>query len=149
MPTIRLIREADIPNIIRVEQSSGQSSWNQAKINTCLHNTHYHCWLSEQDDICVAYGIMLVTGDECHVMQIVVDKLYQRQQFGKQLLEHMLFAAQQLGAQRSVLEVRVDNQAAIGLYQQLGFRQIGKRKNYYQIDGQAIDADVYQRELSI
>jgi ribosomal protein S18 acetylase RimI-like enzyme len=41
----------------------------------------------------------------------------------------------------------VSNTAAIRLYQRSQFEQIGRRKNYYQLQGQREDALVMKREL--
>jgi ribosomal-protein-alanine N-acetyltransferase len=35
---------------------------------------------------------------------------------------------------RIILEVRPSNEAALQLYQRLGYEQIGLRKNYYPVD---------------
>ncbi len=40
--------------------------------------------------------------------------------------------ARELGAQRVLLEVRVDNDPAIHLYESSGFRRLGRRRGYYQ-----------------
>jgi ribosomal-protein-alanine N-acetyltransferase len=37
-----------------------------------------------------------------------------------------------MGAKAGYLEVRASNEAANALYQRYGFRQIGRRRNYYE-----------------
>ena len=39
-----------------------------------------------------------------------------------------------------ILEVRASNLAAVNLYQKLGFKTIGTRRNYYQYNGVKEDA---------
>ena len=51
---------------------------------------------------------------------------------GRTLLCALLDLAAGLGAQRVFLEVRVDNDVAIGLYASQGFVQVGRRRGYYQ-----------------
>lgn len=57
---------------------------------------------------------------------------------GKALLRALLAKADELAAP-VVLEVRIDNDSAIGLYERHGFRRLGVRKGYYQPSG----ADAY------
>jgi len=47
------------------------------------------------------------------------------------LLEHVMTDAVGRGAQRVTLEVRRSNLAALNLYEKLGFRVAGVRRNYY------------------
>jgi len=54
--------------------------------------------------------------------------------------------AEEHGAERMLLEVRHDNQTAIGLYRQLGFETIDTRPNYY---GAGLDAIVMQAPLPL
>jgi len=54
-------------------------------------------------------------------------------------------AARQRGCDRLRLEVRTDNDAAIGLYERLGYRRFGLRSGYYD-DG--TDALRFEKELS-
>ena len=50
------------------------------------------------------------------------------------LLNHMLTRSRTMPVDRVLLEVRVSNQRAINLYQSVGFKQVGVRKDYYQHD---------------
>ncbi len=73
---------------------------------------------------------------EYEVHTIGVDPAYQGLGIGRRLLNELLdFAA----AGVVFLEVRTDNEAAIGLYNSAGFEQIGLRRRYYRVSG----ADAY------
>jgi ribosomal-protein-alanine acetyltransferase len=63
---------------------------------------------------------------------------------GRLLMEDAGRIARKRGCARLRLEVRADNQAAIGLYENLGFRRIGRHVAYYD-DG--MDALRLEREL--
>ena len=50
----------------------------------------------------------------------------------RKLLQQLLDEARQQGIYRIYLEVRDSNAAAITLYKHAGFKEVGKRKNYYE-----------------
>ena len=49
------------------------------------------------------------------------------------MMEFLLRQAKQRGITRVVLEVRISNDHAIRLYENLGFRNCGIRKNFYDL----------------
>ena len=51
---------------------------------------------------------------------------------GKALLEKLIEYAVNKKLVFLTLEVRVSNKAAISLYEKCGFKEIGRRKNYYE-----------------
>ena len=54
---------------------------------------------------------------------------------GRELMQRLIAKAKEHGSEQLMLEVRADNQAAISLYESLGFEQIDVRKRYYQPAG--------------
>ena len=73
---------------------------------------------------------------EYEVHTIGVDPAYQGQGIGRRLLDELLDFAD---GGVVFLEVRTDNEAAIGLYRSAGFEQVGLRRRYYRVSG----ADAY------
>ena len=55
---------------------------------------------------------------------------------GQRLLLAVLRRAAELGCVTAELEVRASNLAALGLYRKHGFVQVGRRRNYYQQEGE-------------
>ncbi len=64
---------------------------------------------------------------------------------GRLLVEALVAEARQRLVSRVFLEVRADNDAARGLYANLGFQEIDRRTGYYQPDG--VDAIVMSLAL--
>lgn len=79
----------------------------------------------------VGYGGITVVGDEAHVMTVAVDAERRRHGIGRRLLQGLVAAARDRGATAVTLEVRESNDAAIRLYEELGFRSSGVRPGYY------------------
>lgn len=76
-----------------------------------------------------------MAADEAEVLTLGVRKDRQRHGIGKGLVEALTRAARKSEVKRLFLEVARSNTSAIGLYQKLGFAQIGERKGYYQRAG--------------
>ena len=72
-----------------------------------------------------------IVAGELHINNIAVHPAYRRRGVASHLLEEMLRRAKVIGAKAGYLEVRASNEAANALYQRYGFRQIGRRRNYY------------------
>lgn len=84
-------------------------------------------------------------GYDAQVMTIGVARDHQREGIGRALLERMIADAKAAGAERMLLEVRVDNDAALALYRSIGFERMGLRRRYYQPEG--VDAYTMSLEL--
>ncbi|MCI1832171.1 MAG: ribosomal protein S18-alanine N-acetyltransferase [Bifidobacterium sp.] len=85
-------------------------------------------------------------GEEAEIMTLAVGKDYQRLGIASALLAAMMESARGRNAWRMLLEVRVDNDAALALYRRFGFTRLGLRKRYYQ--PQNIDAYTMQARFA-
>jgi len=66
-----------------------------------------------------------------HIMNLAIDPAFRRLGIGGLLLQRGLEYLQSLGAKACELEVRVNNQEAIALYEKFGFAIKERIKNYY------------------
>ena len=81
----------------------------------------------------VGYAGLLVVADEGYITNVAVDPSCRRQGVAAQLLQ--VFDNFARGNQLAflTLEVRPSNAAAIALYEGFGFREVGRRRNYYDL----------------
>ncbi|MFD6134609.1 ribosomal protein S18-alanine N-acetyltransferase [Isoptericola sp. NPDC060257] len=93
----------------------------------------------------VGYAGLWFDGDVAQVMTIGVDPHYQRHGVGRALLEALVGRARKLKAEAVLLEVRVDNEPALALYERHGFERIGLRRRYYQPE----DKDAFTMRLDL
>jgi len=93
----------------------------------------------------VGYTGASFDGEVVEVMTIGVAPHAQRQGLGAVLLDALVAHAHSLGAQTVLLEVRVDNDPAIALYERAGFVVLRRRRRYYQPED--IDAWTMRKEL--
>ncbi|MDR1997949.1 MAG: GNAT family N-acetyltransferase [Candidatus Margulisbacteria bacterium] len=89
---------------------------------------------------CLEYTI---AADELQITGLFVRPEYRRRGLAEAALRELLAARP--GLNNAYLEVRTDNQAALGLYQKLGFIKTGIRKNYYR--NPAGDAALLKRQI--
>ena len=69
---------------------------------------------------------------ELEIFRIGVAPKHRRIGRGRELMQQILAYAAGEGAVKVYLEVRAGNDAARGLYNSLGFRQVGTREGYFQ-----------------
>jgi len=81
-------------------------------------------------------GCLWAIADEAHITILAVHPDYRRLGLGQILLITLLKFACQRKLKWATLEVRASNQAAISLYQHFGFQEAGRRKRYYQDNGE-------------
>lgn len=80
----------------------------------------------------IGYCACWLVADELHINSLAVAGTWRRRRLGTTLLQKVLADARQEGVRCATLEVRESNAAARGMYERLGFRVEGVRRNYYQ-----------------
>ena len=81
----------------------------------------------------VGYAGLLVVADEGYITTVAVDPSCRRQGVAAQLLQVFDNFAKGNHLAFLTLEVRPSNAAAIALYEGFGFREVGRRRNYYDL----------------
>ena len=71
------------------------------------------------------------TLDTADIMNIVVRKDFRNKKIGKKLLTSLIQKAKEQDIKTIFLEVNSKNLPALKLYENIGFKKIGIRKNYY------------------
>jgi ribosomal-protein-alanine N-acetyltransferase len=80
----------------------------------------------------IGYAGLWFDGEDAQVMTIGVAAEHQGRRVGHLLMSWLLDRARELGARSVLLEVRVDNEPALALYERFGFVRTGRRRGYYQ-----------------
>jgi ribosomal-protein-alanine N-acetyltransferase len=78
-----------------------------------------------------AYCSFRLVQDEMQVMNVAVARGCRRRGLARWLIGFALGRGARAGARRAFLEVRAGNRAALALYESLGFRRLGVRRDYY------------------
>lgn len=127
---LRDMTEADLDTVVAIERAVHQHPWTRGNFSDALASG-YQCKIAGSAQGMPGYAVMMLGVDEAELLDIAVAAAYQRRGWGRRLLGEMLALARRYAMRRVVLEVRVSNTAAIALYRQLGFTDIGLRRDYY------------------
>ncbi len=105
-------------------------AWREDEFEDLLEGEGIYGFLAESGQ---PQGVILcrVAAGEMEVLTLGVTLAARRRGVARALLAVALPAAQDLGATEVFLEVAIDNDPAIALYERLGFRRSGLRKSYY------------------
>lgn len=141
--TLEPLRRQDLRRCAELEQIlfPGDDPWSERAFESELDSPAYYLGAYQDGELVGYAGIAVVgrPGDyEAEVHTIGVDPRWQGNGVGKMLLRAMLEHADSLGA-TVYLDVRTDNDTAIGLYEAHGFARVGVRRRYYRPSG----ADAY------
>ena len=146
LPRFRPMTEADLDTVMDIEEAAYPHPWTTTILNHCLV-AGYSCWILELDGMINGYGIMTVGAGECHLLNLCIRPDQQGRGLGRTLLEHMLDVARDHHAEVAFLEVRPSNVAALRLYADNGFNEVGLRRNYYPAGKGREDALIMARSL--
>ncbi|RBP83695.1 ribosomal-protein-alanine N-acetyltransferase [Marinomonas rhizomae] len=139
--SFRLASLSDLTAIIQLDALSNPHPWGENLISDALQTRKN--WVVELGDVTqksiVGWLTASVVLDQSELELIVIDPSVRRQGLARQLMIAWSEAVAQQDVSELLLEVRESNLGAISLYKSLGFEQVGRRKNYYQIEkkGQA------------
>ncbi len=84
----------------------------------------------------IGIGCLWAILEEAHIIMLAIHPQFQRQGLGQALLLALLKSAHDRQLERSTLEVRDSNLAAVSLYKKFGFKEAGRRKRYYEDTGE-------------
>ena len=124
----------DLPAVEALQRRTFSNAWGIDAIR----------WELEHTDVARLYVMRLPSGqviaycacwlifDELHINSLAVEESWRRRGLALKLLRKVIAEAVAAGARGATLEVRRSNDAARKLYEGLGFRVEGVRKDYYQ-----------------
>ncbi len=138
--------EADLDDILVVENVSHTHPWSIGIFQDCLRVGYYSQILKNGKDI-IAYGVMSIAVEEAHIFNVCVSSMYRGKGFGLQMMEHLLEVAKEKNAKSVFLEVRPSNEVAIQLYNKIGFLEVGIRKDYYPAKNGREDALIFAMDI--
>ena len=137
----------NLDDIFSLELDSYALPWTKGILRDCLNN-HYDFIIAKYNNVIIGYIIAKISSHETHILNLTVSKYYRKNGIATELLEMVIAKCFILNSLDIYLETRVDNIAAINLYEKHGFRRISIRKNYYKTSTGREDAIVFKKIIS-
>ena len=129
MISFRSMQTDDLQDLLIIEQMNSFSPWTSSQFT----EAHNYIYVLLCESVVIGFVALTQSYDQAELQNFSIHRDYQNLGYGKCLLD---FAFQQLSrdVKTIFLEVRVSNFTAIRLYHNLGFEEIGNRRDYYQTE---------------
>lgn len=132
MITYRAMTPKDVPFISRLEEETFSMPWSEASFLQMItqEDTRYYV-AEEEGHLLGGCGLWMAAG-EGNITNVAVAKDARRRGVGTGLLTYLMQEGDREGVTAYTLEVRVSNEAAIRMYEKLGFVSEGIRPGFYE-----------------
>ena len=131
MSNIVTMTSCHVPQVAALEKECFSDPWSQRSVASELENPLALWLVWEEDGQVLGYVGSQTVLDETDMMNVAVSAQARRRGIAQALVEALVIQLKQRGSRCLTLEVRASNAPAICLYEKLGFRQVGRRPNYY------------------
>ena len=129
---VSLLNREDIPVVEQIERENYSLPWSARAFLDALERDYYLFLKAEERGVLAGYCGCMRSFEVAEITNVTVRRDFRRRGIAKRLLTELMDQASALGAERFTLEVRRSNAPAIALYHNLGFRDEGVRRDYYE-----------------
>ena len=145
---LRAARREDLPAVLEIERRSFSHPWSLDAFVEETRHAQSRLLLLWRDDPeaapLVGYLCRWIVAEELQILNVATRPDWRRRGIGRMLVQAVLEEAVERRVAHVTLEVRRHNAPAIALYERLGFRRVGERKNYY---GAGEDALLMEKDV--
>lgn len=142
-----IIRNADPRDVAKLyaleKELFSQENFPLSRGSLAYHVRNNLLYVADIDGNIAGYVLVLIKRTNAKLYSLGVAEAYRGKKVAERLMETAFKKLLSLGFKRAVLEVRIDNAAAIALYKRAGFNVIKILKAFYR-DG----CDAYLMELN-
>lgn len=147
--TLRAMASADLDDVLSIERSSFDNPWSKNNFLDEFQNSDLSIQMVLEIDLkVIAYAVIWVVLDECHLANIAVHPDFRRLGISEILVKRIIEIASEKKCAKMMLEVRRSNEPAIQLYRKFQFEKVGLRKDYYH-DGFMKSEDAILMDLDL
>ncbi|NLD11568.1 MAG: ribosomal protein S18-alanine N-acetyltransferase [Clostridiales bacterium] len=135
--TIRKATVSDVAGLENIEQECFETPWSEESLRHDIEENKLATYIvADLEGELIGYIGVWSIADEGHINNVAVLPRYRRMHVGTILLNTMINATEEAGIVSHTLEVRASNEAAQGLYGRFGFKESGRRRGYYEDNGE-------------
>jgi len=147
MITYRVANAFDLPVFVSLDKELfPYSPWSTSQYKEEFSNPtrHFVVAVDAAQNIIGYAGVFALGGAEADVLTVGVVPAHRGQGIARQLMTMITDWAKEQGSVAMMLEVKVDNAEAIGLYESMNYSKLNVRKDYF---GAGLDALVMRLDL--
>ena len=145
--SIRLMNLEDINWVLETEKICFPDPWTGEHFESeIIQNNFSEPIIATLDNEKAGYAVPWFIAEKLEITNIAVLPKFRRMKIGSSMISHILGEAKKKTIKFCYLKVDNSNYGAIELYREFGFKEIGKRKNYYRENSS--DALIMMKELN-
>ena len=145
-PDIIFLSREHVDGLVALERICFTMPWDETQFSRLMTGEHFRVLGIMENGELRGYLSFLHVRDQAEIISLAVHPEKRQKGLGKKLMKALLDYCRIHGVQWISLEVRLSNVPAISLYQEFGFKEVGRREKYYSDTGE--DAMVLQLELA-
>ena len=127
---ISLMDRIDLEDAYKIELETNPSPWSKDNFFSSFEVGHKSL-VCKYNDVIIGFLIFSLIKKDSHLLNIAVQKKWQKNGAGKILMDVFIKQSKAMGAKKAFLEVRSKNKIAINFYNKFNFLKDAVRTNYY------------------
>jgi [ribosomal protein S18]-alanine N-acetyltransferase len=134
MMSIRRARHDDLPSILRIERKSfARDAWDREQFLDYFDQSTRSVFLVVVGNNAVlGYALAFHSETRAEIHSVAVAPAQRGQGLAVALLKRVIRLLRRRGFRTVLLNVRLENKAAVGLYRKLGFQRVRRVNGYYE-----------------
>lgn len=129
--TIESMTVDDISQVAEIERQIFSIPWSEKAFRDSMESDNTIYIVAKENNNVAGYAGMYLSFEEGNITNVAVNPLSRRKRIGEKIVRDILNRAYEKGVRDVFLEVRETNSVAIALYEKIGFKEEGIRKNFY------------------
>lgn len=129
--TIESMTVDDISQVAEIERQIFSIPWSERAFRNSMESDNTIYIVAKENNNVAGYAGMYLSFEEGNITNVAVNPLSRRKGIGEKIVRDILNRAYEKGVRDVFLEVRETNSVAIALYEKIGFKEEGIRKNFY------------------